>query len=129
MDWSLAKVFEKEIQFYRQFERYRQEINFRVDFEIPDAFVTIDQFNKKFVDNDSLYIFLKRWNRMINEDDIIAIFRRVDLDNDGKISYNEFIESILPSTVPHTVNYHHNSTPVRSRSPVPNRKVNSPKRA
>lgn len=69
-----------------------------MDFEIPDAFTTIDEYKKKYIDNDSLYIFLKRWNRMINEDDIIAIFRRIDTENEGKITYSKFIESILPGT-------------------------------
>ena len=36
----------------------------------------------------------------ITEDDVDALFRRVDVEDDGVISYNEFLEFIIPFNLP-----------------------------
>ena len=40
--------------------------------------------------------FFKSCGKIIKDDDLVPILRRIDRDDDGKISYEEFVEAIKP---------------------------------
>ncbi|OMJ92485.1 hypothetical protein SteCoe_4720 [Stentor coeruleus] len=90
------RLIQSEISFHRNIENARRALILRHDFTIPECFRTIDIRNFGFIDRLSLQAFLRR-HRNVNEEDIDAIFRRLDNDGDDTINYQEFTEAVMPS--------------------------------
>lgn len=66
------------------------------DFTYFDAFATIDVYETGYVDYYNLKNFLKEGTKKAADDILIAILRRIDKDDDGRISFEEFVEAIQP---------------------------------
>jgi Ca2+-binding EF-hand superfamily protein len=89
-------LFCREIAFYRDLDTAKVEITSEYDFTPYDAFNSIDIYETGFVDYYNLKNFLKGNGKKPGEDLLIAILRRFDKDDDGRISFEEFAESIQP---------------------------------
>jgi len=124
-EWALARVFDKEIDYFRKIELLKEDLSMRYDYNHLDAFKIIDEDRTGFIDLDALYLFFKRNHIHATESDILALFRRVDQDGDGKISFSEFSEcltahdpyykvSMRSSTIRERV-----STPMRHSQHIP----------
>ena len=59
-------------------------------------FKTIDDWNYKYVDQINLKRFLIKCSVLPNENLLISIIRRIDLDADAKLNFKEFIDAIRP---------------------------------
>jgi Ca2+-binding EF-hand superfamily protein len=66
------------------------------DFTSYEAFLAIDSNNYKYVEYTSLFDFLARHGYNISSDQAKAIIYRLDLDNDQRISYDEFQQIFFP---------------------------------
>ena len=42
----------------------------------------------------------------MKDDEIDALFRRVDIEADGVVSYGEFLEFVIPFNIPDKQNFH-----------------------
>ena len=94
VEWSLARVFDKEIDAYRKIELLKESLAGRFDFNASQAFKTIDVDRLGFLDHETLFQFFKQNNIIISDDDVQALLRRIDKDQDARISYDEFLAAI-----------------------------------
>ena len=92
----LAKLVQKELKLARESERLKQELAARYDFNLDALFKDIDDININYVDAPNLKRFLIKSGVFANEQLLIAILRRFDLDADAKLNKKEFTEGITP---------------------------------
>ena len=64
-------------------------------FTLYEAFILIAG-NSKYICEQNLYNFLQKNNVMFNSNDMHQLMFRLDADNDGKISFEEFKEIFFP---------------------------------
>lgn len=69
----------------------------RYDFNADALFKDVDDININYVDAQNLKRFLIKSGVFANEQLLIAILRRFDLDADAKLNKKEFTEGITPS--------------------------------
>mmetsp|Transcript_6972 Transcript_6972/g.12741 ORF Transcript_6972/g.12741 Transcript_6972/m.12741 type:complete len:519 (-) Transcript_6972:1483-3039(-) len=93
---ALIYLIEKEADLQRDLEIRRRDIKARADFTFASAFKAIDRDCTESVDLTQLEVFLLRNEFSLSEDQLVAIFRRLDTDADMKLSYTEFVEGVLP---------------------------------
>ncbi|CAG9328506.1 unnamed protein product [Blepharisma stoltei] len=68
------------------------------DFEPYSAFKHLDRLGLGSLSSSDLRAFLDRNNLQISEQDSYMIIRQYDSNSDGRLSLNEFISFVLPST-------------------------------
>ena len=85
----------KEIQAYSAIEDIRQDLWARRDFSLLDSFDSIDRYRDGYVTEYSLRSFLSRNGHFVTDDDILAIMRRLDHDEDGRLNSFEFNEALM----------------------------------
>ncbi|OMJ83748.1 hypothetical protein SteCoe_15290 [Stentor coeruleus] len=96
IEFLFVHLIQSEIIFHRNTENSKRALILCQDFTTHIGFRTIDLKNNGFIDRRSLQGFLCRY-RSTNEEDIDAIFRRLDNDGDDVLNYQEFAEAIMPS--------------------------------
>ena len=75
------------------------------------------------IDFDALSLFIRKNGEIAYEDDILAILRRYDSDEDAKLSYIEFVNAILPNDINKRTSVNRSSKKLR---PSPNSQLGSP---
>jgi hypothetical protein len=68
-------------------------------FTAEKAFKAIDDWNYGYIDKTNLKSFMRKHGRMINDDQLLMIIRRMDLDADARVSKEEFIEGLKPEQI------------------------------
>lgn len=58
---------------------------------LKDAFLAYDSDGNGFLERSEIRVFLKDFHETIDEDDVTAILRKVDSNNDDKVSLDEFV--------------------------------------
>jgi hypothetical protein len=102
------------------------------DWTNTGGFKAIDYRNDGFVDHEGIKRFLRRNGHFATDTELVDILRRMDIDNDSKVYYDEFIEGmreifsesgplLLPWSSPEITRYRPllpvSRSPPRSRSP------------
>lgn len=91
---ELANLINTEIEGNRKIDILRSSLNDRYDFNNYDVFHAIDWEHNGMINRSDLRMFMKKagygWNYELPE----LIIRRMDRDEDGKLSYSEFSEGI-----------------------------------
>ena len=54
----------------------------------------IDLDRKRFIELNSLRKFLKRMGHTVQPKEVSSILRRLDIDGDNRVSFDEFVEAI-----------------------------------
>lgn len=130
VEWSLSRVFDKEIEASRQIEMLKEELIKRYDFDLLDAFKKIDIYRLGHIDQEALTKFFQRNKIKVSDEDILALLRRMDRDRDGKVSYAEFGDVVTPLDPYYRVtsrvderksNRSANNSPTRSSHRTPSR--------
>ena len=96
VEWALARVFDKEINAYRKIELLKEDVINRYDFDTLNAFKTVDADRLGFLDHETLYQYFRANKIGASDDDILALLRRLDKDQDGRVSYAEFVDGVMP---------------------------------
>lgn len=91
--YSIKRLFEKEIDFIRKFEQYKQEFSDSIDQSYLDAFKIFGDGQTTMITRENLYNFLLKNGFRTNYDRLEGIFRRLDKDSNGFITYNDFAEN------------------------------------
>ena len=89
------KLIQLELNLVKTLSQITEQLKNSKDFMIYEAFVAIVKFDK-YITSDNLNEFLNEYNININNNDSQNIMFRLDLDGDGKISYEEFISIFYP---------------------------------
>jgi len=110
-EYWLAKLIKKEIDLNSKLEGYKLALRSRPDFDVLTVLKLIDQAQLNYINEESLGRFLKERKC----EDVSEMFiRRLDIDMDGRLSYNEFRNGIFPYTsevpVSHPGSYYHKAT-------------------
>jgi Ca2+-binding EF-hand superfamily protein len=93
---ELTAIFEKEIAFNRVIEDMKQQMHSSKQFDYKKAFLEIDDWNYGFIDHKNLKSFLRKHGFVAKRKDLMAIIRRLDLDGDAKLGYEEFKLGLEP---------------------------------
>ena len=96
IEYELCKLFVKEIAFHRRTEKLKQELSMTSDFDCKSGFKAIDDWNYNYIDFSNLKRFLKSQFYIPTNKDLTAIIRRLDLNADSRLSFDEFEEGIKP---------------------------------
>lgn len=59
-------------------------------------FKSVDDWNYKYIDQINLKRFLVKCSVLPNDNLLVAIIRRMDLDADAKLNFKEFIDAVRP---------------------------------
>jgi len=77
-------------------ELIKQRLARRPKFNLNDAFKFLDCFETGFVTAESLKKVLAESKCYPSDEDITALVGRFDRSNNGRITYQEFMDEILP---------------------------------
>jgi Ca2+-binding EF-hand superfamily protein len=91
----MARLFKMEIVFHGEVEALKQRMETHPGYSHRVAFKTIDPTNIGFIEVKTMDNFFKQ-NKIkgITLEDNAAVIRRFDLDNDGKLRFEEFEKGI-----------------------------------
>jgi hypothetical protein len=93
---ALSKLIELELSLAGQSEILKQELTSCFDFNVDLLYREIDDCGFKFVDTCGLNRFLHKCGIAESQSRVVAIIRRLDLDADARLSFNEFNEAVTP---------------------------------
>ena len=96
IETELTKLFEKEIALNRVSEEIKQEMEATKNFTLKLAFEAIDDWKYGYVDKKNLKSFFRKHHYAASGAECMAIIRRLDLDADARVSWNEFVEGLRP---------------------------------
>lgn len=81
-----------EIEGLRALNKEKEALKIRYDYSRLEAFRVIDQYRLNSLLRDDVRTFLTRNGIFATALDADNIFRRLDLDRDGRITYTEFCD-------------------------------------
>ena len=90
IEYMLARLLEREVLLCRTLVDLIKDISFRFDFDTSNLFNSIDRYGFGYASVESLNGFLKRNGHMLYDYEFKAIFKRIDLDRDDRITFPEF---------------------------------------
>ena len=88
IEYSLVKLFQKELDLIRTTKKIIEELKSRDDFNVHDLFHYLKGYSNITV--ESIKIFLEKNCREFDEKDLRNIVKRLDINNDSKIDFYEF---------------------------------------
>lgn len=74
----------------------KADLRARYDFLPSAAFSTVDSLRDGALNNRNIAYFLKLNGFYATENEVVAIIRRLDIDADSQITYEEFAEALKP---------------------------------
>jgi len=95
---DLTELLEREIRWHSKMEIRKQEMSRRYDWSASASFNAIDSIRLGYVEHRHIADFLKRNGHYATESELIAIVRRLDVDADQRITFDEWAEAIRPSS-------------------------------
>ena len=97
IEYELSKLLMKEMTFHKKIEKIKQHISICADFDYESGFKAIDDWGYGYIDFNNLRRFLRKWDYAPLNKELSAIIRRLDLDGDGRLNFDEFVEGIRPN--------------------------------
>lgn len=91
--FALIRLLEKELEIQRKLS---YEISNIPQSGIYEIFKKISGDKINYIYPEKVADFLEKYQILFNKQDIEAIFKRLDKDGDGKISYLEFLDNFMP---------------------------------
>ena len=77
-------------------ELLRKRLSRRPNFNVHDAFAACDIDKNGFITRNEFKNLLKEYGFFATDEEISWLIERYDKNCDGRISYSEFIEEIMP---------------------------------
>eukprot|EP00826_Nyctotherus_ovalis_P038171 TRINITY_DN3563_c0_g1_i10.p1 TRINITY_DN3563_c0_g1~~TRINITY_DN3563_c0_g1_i10.p1 ORF type:complete len:524 (-),score=118.15 TRINITY_DN3563_c0_g1_i10:267-1838(-) len=94
----LAKLLQSIVDGNSRLEVQRRTLTLRYDYNVFDAFRAIDRYRSGYITPTSLSAFLKAAGYLARLDDAELFIKALDRDKDGRLSYSEFIDGLVPCT-------------------------------
>ena len=79
-------------------ENLRKKLARRPQFNIVDAFKTLDKFEKGYATLEDIKILLSNHGIQTNEIDLFTLIKRYDKGDSGKITFTDFVKEIAPKS-------------------------------
>jgi hypothetical protein len=111
---TLADLMFNEIQALNRLEDDKERLKRRYDFSRFEAFKSLDKYNSGSVLRADVIEFVKRTGGYATYLDIDAVFRRLDLDNDGRLNYSEVCDFLDSRPAPLNASPYRNASPIKS---------------
>lgn len=87
---QIALLLKLEIEYHKSLEAAKQSLKRRLDWSNMRAFQTVDNRGEGFLNYNNIMNFCRMNSYRASESEIIAIVRRLDIDADQRITFNEF---------------------------------------
>mmetsp|Transcript_32612 Transcript_32612/g.29476 ORF Transcript_32612/g.29476 Transcript_32612/m.29476 type:complete len:242 (+) Transcript_32612:41-766(+) len=97
---KIANILKNIAEGEKQIEVTRQVLAEQREFEPYTAFKRIDRFGNGYVTIMDVLEFLRQNEIPVLEADVKNLFKMYDSNNDGKLSYTDFLNLALPRTSP-----------------------------
>lgn len=94
VEQALTTLLIREIKLQIKAENIKRILEAAYDFNIQSAYKVIDDWSYGYLDSRNLRRFLRNMGVLLTKQELIALIRRIDLDGDAKISYEEFYEGV-----------------------------------
>lgn len=114
VEYSLAKLLDKEITYYLGLDYLKIILHNRYDYNVMDAFAAIDRHSRGCVEFNNLQNFFFGQSLNPKDEELYAILRRIDKKTTGKIFYDEFAEAL---------EIHNKSNSIKKQSPKKTEKL------
>jgi Ca2+-binding EF-hand superfamily protein len=99
IDSSSEKIFQEiiinEFNLIKDLYKIADELKNQKDFTTYETFLEIVK-DEKYITKENLGVFLEDNNVELDDNDLDVLLYRIDADNDGQISYQEFLEIFFP---------------------------------
>jgi len=92
METSLVRLLQHEIDFIRRMNALVKDLHAQADFSTYAAFRTIDRYNEGAININNLQDFFRSFGNYLVEQEVFAIVRRIDMDGDARITFEEFAD-------------------------------------
>jgi len=97
---ALVNLVTKEIEYQRAVEEVKRELNARPDFTSQKCFDCIEKADPYLtIDRNEIRDFVHEFYTVLSDDDLDAIIRRCDTDEDEQLSEAEFKEIIIRTKI------------------------------
>eukprot|EP00825_Cyclidium_porcatum_P037438 TRINITY_DN4131_c0_g2_i1.p1 TRINITY_DN4131_c0_g2~~TRINITY_DN4131_c0_g2_i1.p1 ORF type:complete len:464 (+),score=64.82 TRINITY_DN4131_c0_g2_i1:336-1727(+) len=96
--YLFKKLIRKMIEGEIEAERVRQKLSKRPLFSINDAFTAIDNNDNGFITKQQFKEILNQYGVFVDQSDLQHLVERYDKDEDGKVSYKEFLQEMTPQS-------------------------------
>lgn len=90
VEYALTRLIQGEIDFGQEISERQCVLSRLSDFSVTGAFELIDLHGLGMIDYNNLADYLKRKRVPAKDEDVVAVIRRLDRDDDGRVSLNEF---------------------------------------
>lgn len=100
---ALSRLLEMEIVYHLRLEQLKLDLEEIEDFDLKKLFKMVDAHRKRCIDKNALKAYLKRMGHIVQPKEVVCILRRLDIDGDSRVSFQEFVEAISavsPEIVP-----------------------------
>lgn len=97
IEYELCRLFMKEISLHRKTEKIKKHISVCADFDYDSGFKAVDDWGYGYIDFNNLRRFLRKCDYAPLNKELSAIIRRLDLDADGRLNFEEFVDGIKPN--------------------------------
>lgn len=91
---QLAHLLKCEIEYHLNLQSLKHQLKRRVDYSNMRAFQTIDNRGEGFLNYNNIMNFCRMNSWRASESEVIAIVRRLDIDADQRITFNEWDETM-----------------------------------
>ncbi|OMJ77504.1 hypothetical protein SteCoe_22901 [Stentor coeruleus] len=98
--FSFMSLLKEELRLQREVEASKIKLFQDPDFSLWKAFEHLNSGGKGYISEGDFTDFIQKSGRFIGVTDYDALMRRIDLEDDLVISYNEFLEALLPLQIP-----------------------------
>ena len=91
---ELALLLQKEVEYHKAIEILKVQLKRRVDWTDLKAFNSVDVQREGFLTFGNMMHFLRLNGMRAQEGEVIAIIRRLDIDADQRITYEEWCKTM-----------------------------------
>jgi hypothetical protein len=93
---GLVSLISKELGLAQESEMLKQQLATSYDYSLDKLMCELDDCNLRFIDSAAIKRFLIKCRVYPSDSLLIAVIRRLDLDADARLCYQEFRDGILP---------------------------------
>jgi Ca2+-binding EF-hand superfamily protein len=98
--YLFLSLLQAELELQHELEELKVSLFKDPQFSLWKAFETLNKSGNGFINEAEFQSFFVAHRKYITKDDFDALMRRIDIEDDLLINYNEFLEGLIPLKVP-----------------------------